>query len=224
VTIRPEEKAALLKRYSDRLARHGPTLAALGWTKPKHTLRYRILLEYWLADANSRPVHVLDFGCGFGDLYGYASSRKLPINYIGVDINPDLIRVARERYPSARFLNIDLFAQAFDERFDVVLSSGVHNFMLANNREFNVECFKLFDRLSSHGFAANFMSNRVDFCRADIYYASPEDILSLAFQHSRRVSLRHDYMPFEFTIFVDKRGEIDPDLLVFQRFAQDCGV
>jgi hypothetical protein len=36
------------------------------------------------------------------------------------------------------------------------------------------------------------------------------------------VSLRHDYMPFEFTIFVDKRSEIDPDLNVFLPFAGDC--
>jgi SAM-dependent methyltransferase len=220
--MEPHEKSALLKRYSDRLAQHGATIAALGWTKPKHTLRYLVLLEYWLTSAPAQPLRVLDFGCGFGDLLGYAQDRGMSIAYTGLDINPDLIRVAQERYPTGRFLCMDLFEQAFDEKFDVVVSSGVHNYRLSDNSAFLERSFALFDRFSSLGFAANFLSNRVNFRNEQNHYSAPEDILALALRYSPRVTLRHDYMPFEFTAFVDKRAEMDERLTVFLPFVPDC--
>jgi SAM-dependent methyltransferase len=222
LTIPPHEKAALKKLYSDRLAQQGPTLAALGWTKPTHTLRYRALLDYWLSPPPSGPLRVLDFGCGFGDLLGYAQSRHIALDYTGLDINEDMIDIALERHPGARFLCLDPLAEPFDETFDVVVSSGVHNYRFADNRAFTDDTFGLFDRLSRWGFAANFLSDRVNFKSDANHHSAPEDILNLALRHSPRVSLRHDYMPFEFTVFVDKRSEIEPDLNVFLPFAPDC--
>jgi SAM-dependent methyltransferase len=223
LTIDPDEKAALLKRYSDRLAQHGPTIAALGWNKPKHKLRYRVLLDYWLLHRQAEPLRVLDFGCGFGDLFGYARDRGLAIDYTGLDINPDLIAVARDRYPAARFLCLDPFAERLDEKFDVTLSSGVHNYRVADNQGFVERSFELFDRLSTLGFAANFLSNRVNFRDQQNHHSAPEEILALALRYTSRVTLRHDYMPFEFTIFADKRNAMDEKLTVFLPFVDDCG-
>jgi SAM-dependent methyltransferase len=222
LTIEPHEKVALLKRYSDRLAEQGPTSAALGWNKPKHKLRYRILLDYWLSAISDRPLRILDFGCGFGDLFGYARERGISLDYTGLDINPDLIKVARERYPACRFLCHDVFESPLDEMFDVVLSSGVHNFRLSDNQGFIERSFEIFNKLSTVGFAANFLSTRVNFRHEQNSYTAPEDMLALALRYSPRVVLRHDYMPFEFTVFVDKRSEINETLTVFHPFATDC--
>lgn len=222
MTMKADEKAALLKRYSDRLAQLGPTIEALGWNKPKHKLRYRVLLEYWLTKPSPQVVRVLDFGCGFGDLFGFARDHQLPIEYTGLDINPDLINVARERYPAARFFCQDLFDQPLDENFDVVLSSGVHNHRLSVNQEFVERTFEWFDRHSTLGFSVNFLSDRVNYRNEQNNYTAPEDILTLAMRYSSRVLLRHDYMPFEFTIFVDKRNKIDEKLTVFVPFVPDC--
>jgi SAM-dependent methyltransferase len=222
LNINPEEKAALLKRYSERLSQYGPTDAALGWNKPKQKLRYRILLDYWFSQPSPRPLRVLDFGCGFGDLYGYAREHGLALDYTGLDINDDLLEVARTRYPEARFLFADAFAEPILEAFDIVLSSGVHNHRLADNRAFTEHSFEVFDRISIIGFAVNFLSSRVNFKNSDNHYHIPEDILALALSHSPRVSLRHDYMPFEFTVFVDKRKETDERLSVFSPFVNDC--
>jgi len=54
------------------------------------------------------------------------------------------------------------------------------------------------------GVAADFMSGYVDFKNKDAYYASPEEIFSFCKTLSRRVTLRHDYMPFEFCVYVYK--------------------
>lgn len=222
MTLRPDEKAALLKRYSERLAQYGPTIEALGWTKPKHKLRYKVLIDYWLAKPSPEPLRVLDFGCGFGDLFGYVRERALPIDYTGLDINSDLIAVARQRYPAARFLCLDPFESGVPGTFEVALSSGVHNYRLDDNAGFVRRTFDLFDRLATVGFAANFLSTRVNFRNEQNHYTAPEDALALALRYTPRVSLRHDYMPFEFTVFADKRREIDDGLTVFLPFATDC--
>jgi hypothetical protein len=117
---------------------------------------------------------------------------------------------------------MDLFEEALDEKFDIVLSSGVHNFHLSDEQGFVERSFGLFDRLSTVGFAANFLSNRVNFRNEQNCYSAPEEILSLALRHSSRVMLRHDYMPFEFTVLVDKRDEMHPELTVFLPFVEDC--
>src|ERR1700743_152615 len=47
-----------------------------------------------------QPLHVLDVGCGGGDLLRrieqWAKRRCIPIKLTGIDLNPDAIRVARE--------------------------------------------------------------------------------------------------------------------------------
>ena len=57
------------------------------------------------------------------------------------------------------------------------------------------------------GFAVNFLSSAADFVRKENYHTDADRVLRLALQYSRRVLLRHDYMPFEFTVFVDKRTD-----------------
>jgi len=217
-----DEKKHLLQRYSRRLQRYGPTPEALGWSKPKQNLRYRILLEYWSNAKISAAPHVLDFGCGFGDLFGYARAHNLQINYTGLDINPDLIAVARERYPEARFLPSGVELEKLNEKFDVVVASGIHNYRVSDNMSYINETMKLFNRIARVGFSINFLSSKVNFRREENYYASPEEILVAAFQYSSRVVVRHDYMPFEFTVYVDKRSKFDPELTVFDSFVDDC--
>lgn len=222
MTLRPDEKAALLRRYSERLAQYGATIETLGWTKPKHKLRYKVMLEYWLVTPSPKPLRVLDFGCGFGDMFGLIRARALPIDYTGLDINSDLIAVARQRYPTGRFLCLDPFQDELAEKFDIVLSSGVHNHRLEDNEGFVRRSFDLFDRFTTVGFAVNFLSSRVNFRNEQNHYAAPEGILALALHYTPRVALRHDYMPFEFTIFVDKRNTIDDKMTVFVPFLSDC--
>ncbi len=52
--------------------------------------RFKNLLEIGVKNNDS----ILDFGCGFGDLYSYTKDIGLNVNYIGVDINRNFIRDA----------------------------------------------------------------------------------------------------------------------------------
>lgn len=218
----PEERNALRARYDERLARFGYSPQTLGWNKPKHRLRYEVLLAYW--DLAAAPgTSVLDVGCGFGDLFGYARERDWPISYHGVDLNPKLIDVAREVYPEAGFSVADPLTDGLTGEYDVIVASGTHNHPVSNHDEYVAETFALFAAHARRGFAINFLSDRVSFRRDDNAYTSPERALALALRHSRRVQLRHDYMPFEFTVIVDRDDTFDDALTVFSGYEAFTG-
>src|SRR4051794_26529530 len=82
------EKCETLARYDARLDKFGHDPRTLGWSKSKHTLRYEILLSYW----NLSGADLLDFGCGFGDMYAYCqATERRGARYHGIDLNPRLI-------------------------------------------------------------------------------------------------------------------------------------
>ena len=59
-------------------------------------------------------------------------------------------------------------------------------------------------RICRKGFAMNFVSDNVDYKTKGLFYSSPEKIFSIAKSMTNRFILRHDYMPFEFTLYVYK--------------------
>lgn len=207
-----KEKRETVARYNARLDQFGHDPRTLGWTKFQHLLRYEILLSHWNLDG----ADLLDFGCGFGDMYAYCkTSERGGVHYHGVDINPRLIKVGKERYPDADLLARDVLTEGLPRNYDVIVASGVYNFRLEDNWGFIQSSFELFAGSCCNGFAANFMSNRVDFRDNTLYYADPCQVLDLCYKYSRRVLLRQDYMPFEFTVCVDLRDSFDRAHTVF---------
>lgn len=74
---------------------------------------------------NGATVDLLDVGCGPGSLV--PALREIgKVNVVGIDLSPEMIELARARYPDARFEVGDVEALAFpDASFDVVLCSGM---------------------------------------------------------------------------------------------------
>lgn len=61
----------------------------------------------------------LDMGCGKGDHFQYIKSR----NFIGIDINKDLLNLAKQEYPNAQLTRADIFNLPFkDNSFDTIVS------------------------------------------------------------------------------------------------------
>jgi SAM-dependent methyltransferase len=210
-----QEKRETLARYDARLDEFGHDPRTLGWSKFQHELRYEILLSYWKLPG----ADLLDFGCGFGDMYAYCeASGRGEVRYHGIDINPRLIAEGLKQYPGADLSVCDAAANGLPMSYDVIVASGVYNFRLKDNLRFIAETFRIFAAGCRQGFSANFITNRTDFEDADLYYADPCTVLDLCYKHSRRVLLRQDYMPFEFTVFVDMRDSFDKTYSVFPEY------
>jgi 2-polyprenyl-3-methyl-5-hydroxy-6-metoxy-1,4-benzoquinol methylase len=84
-------------------------------------------------DQISNQDHILDLGCGNGELARELTSRKHQGEYLGVDSNPGFIELARDQLPSSSaitFLERDLTNPDWDhnlpiERFDLVFAFAV---------------------------------------------------------------------------------------------------
>ena len=64
----------------------------------------------------------------------------------------------------------------------------------------------------------NFLSDKVEYELENTYHANPAKVLDLAYNYSNKIILRNDYMPFEFTVFIDKKNEFDKNKVVYPEF------
>jgi len=73
--------------------------------------------------------HVLDIGCGDGKITSQIAQRVLNGQVCGIDLSPEMIRLAKERYPqdthrNLSFLQMDAREINLADKFDVVFSNA----------------------------------------------------------------------------------------------------
>lgn len=202
-----------IQKYNDLLDKHGDSPRSLSWTKDKEYLRFEILCSSFDLEGST----IYDFGCGIGYLYAFLKLKVRNFHYIGVDINENLLGLARKKFPEAKFLCIDLLNNDPEIRPDFIFSSGVHNIKRRDNEEFNRVTFARFHHLAKKGYAINFLSDKVEYKSEESYHHSPEEVLSITYAHTRRIILRNDYAPFEFTVSVSKNDTFNENS-VFEEF------
>ena len=207
--------APIISLYKGRMRKYGIGQKALGWLKSRASLRFEILCSLW----NLNHASILDVGCGFGDFYGFLRKKGAEgFTYLGVDINPALIDVAASRYPDAGFQVGNIAEAHLSEGFDYGFASGLFNDKLDDNAAFVRQGLDMLHARCRKGFAANFLSDRVDYFPEHTFHSSPAVILDICYGYSNNIVLRNDYMPYEFTVFVNKVSEVDPRKLVYSEF------
>lgn len=77
----------------------------------------------WLAFTPGQSI--LDVGCGRADLFPLAVEKGLV--YKGIDYNPNIINIARQKYPKVSVETIDVFDIDKSEDYDWVIGSGLFN-------------------------------------------------------------------------------------------------
>jgi len=177
----------------------------VGWGSLESQIkRFDIFSE--IGDLNN--CSILDIGCGTGAFYKYLNSKYDDIYYTGTDINENMVKIAKETFSEATFLCTDILNNAENKiknkKFDYVFLSGALNLSI-NNHELIVNNMmrKMFD-LSNIGIALNFLSIYADFFSEGECYLDPGKVISEALLIDRKATLRHDYMPHDFTIYIFK--------------------
>jgi trans-aconitate methyltransferase len=198
-----DTKQKIIEKYNERLKLYGYDPRSVGWFKGRQTLRFKVLTEI----GNLNNCSVLDVGCGFGDLYGYLIKKGLSIKYTGIDINLNLIKLAKEVYPEAHFEVIDVAEYEKSDSFDWLFACGFFEFKIPEENYVQKMLKKMYT-ICTKGVAVDFMSSYVDFTTEDAYHADPAEIFRFCKTLSKRVTLRHDYMPFEFCIYIYKNDRI----------------
>lgn len=208
--VREQDRKAYVERYTERLARHGETPEALGWgLNPRQDVRFGVLAEPALGEPSSS---VLDVGCGFADLFDFLGARGWRGRYTGIDIVPALIERARRRHPELDLRERDITDEAGRlEPADFVVASGVFNARLEaeDNPSHIQQALACMLELARVAVCADFLSTRVDFQKLGAWHTEPGWALEAGLRLSPRAVLRHDYMPYEFALFIYKDASRD---------------
>ncbi|HXR98117.1 MAG TPA: class I SAM-dependent methyltransferase [Terriglobales bacterium] len=157
----------------------------------------------------SRPLTVLDFGCGASHLYEYIVGLQLSgIQYVGLDISPKFIQLCRSKFPHNTYICADILQtpEAIPE-VDCVVMNGVFTEkcslsaaqMLAFIQQTLVAAF----RKARYGIAFNVMSAHVDWQRDDLFHLPFDLNAEFLTRHlSRHFNVRNDYGLYEYTTYV----------------------
>jgi len=181
---------------------HGNNIKSLDWSEESQWKRFEVLAS--IGKWNNKTV--LDVGCGFGDFLSCLYTQEglfQPKNYVGIDVMNEFVEAAKKKYPFGEFRNTDIID--INDNFDYVIASGI--FYLPSNdwveRTSNI-LQKMFN-LCNIGIGANFLSALSPNQKDGRYYADPSYVLVNTMNFiSKKVILRHDYLPNDFTVFVYK--------------------
>jgi SAM-dependent methyltransferase len=201
--VKTEDRLDCVQRYEKRLQEFGYSPATLGWgAHGRQEVRFSVLAELALRMPSSS---VLDVGCGFCDLYDFLFDRGWRGCYTGIDIVPGLLEVARQRHPDLDLREVDITDDSAPlEEYDFVISSGALNAALpsASNETHIESALRIMHRRSRYVTCVDFLTSYVDFQKPGAYHTDPGWALAAAKRLTRRVLLRHDYMPYEFSLFL----------------------
>lgn len=185
----PLGKRELITFYDRHLRDFGDAPQAVRWTPEGQMRRYKTLLT---VTGELSGKSILDFGCGKGDLYGFLRDNGLPVSYCGVDVNENLIALAQQKYPDARFIATDIDDSPFDLLFDVVIAIGVFNLRIAGIEESSRCLLKKLFHLCRESLHANFLTYYIPRRTVELFYVKPEELLAFALKEiSPDVTLRH---------------------------------
>ena len=213
------EKKALTELYENRLNKYGRDVKTVGWrSRPQQIARFEALVK--IADLHNKTL--LDIGCGFGELYDFLISKEVKLKYYkGFDLSAKLVEKAiqiHSKVNNVEFEVLDILKENnLDEKYDFVIASGIFSFPIKDNQVHLYEMLKKMYEICKLGVAVNMPTSYVDFKEKNLYYFVPETVFGFCKNITKRVSLIHDYMPYEFTIYLYKDQTIDEDH-VFSEF------
>jgi SAM-dependent methyltransferase len=195
------DKDNIINRYRNRLQQFGPGIKSLAsGTVERRNIRFGLLSNV----GELEGATILDIGSGLGDFYQYLKDRKIKVDYTGYDLSPDLISIAKEKFPEATFEVRDIQAEGIAGRYDYIVSSQTFNFRLANedNNELIKTCLKISLESCNKGLCFDFITSYVDYREDHLFYYSPEELFTYAKSLTKRVSLSHESELFEFALYM----------------------
>ncbi len=196
-----------LNIYKQKFKEFGVSPEALQW-KSKGAAHQRFR-QFW-AEIDFDGKKVLDVGCGFGEMGNFLTKRYKNVKYKGVDIMPEFIDNGKKIYPNLDLETVDYFSRPLPEVFDTVICSGALNSNIGGNKKnrlFRENAIKTMFNHTTNLMAFNMLGGHpapVNSPESNIWYSDSLEILEYCLTLTRRVILRQNYHPTDFTIFLYK--------------------
>ncbi len=201
---------AIKDLYRNSFTEHGDSSASLLTPKGRNSTRFSAIDPF----LKQGKLSVCDYGCGLGYLHDYIGSKTngKDVNYTGVDMLPEFIEKCKEKYSKADFFVVgsnDLIGK----NFDIVFSSGVFNIIThedpAISKQYAFDRIKYLFDITGEVLICDFLSDFVDFKQSNSQHFSVQEIAEFCVKHlGRKFQIRHDLLPYEFTLIVHKNSNI----------------
>lgn len=197
--------------FAKKLTQYGPNdNQSVVWSsKENQLIRFQILSEI----ANLDNASVLDVGSGLSDLYIYLKNTKNKnIFYTGIEISNSHSIEAKKKYPGIEIINADFIEYEFNRTYDFVLCSGAFNIEMTNHDDYLKTVINKMYKLANLGVAFNLPSSYSNLVQENyqfepgiiIKYVDPKTIFDYCKLLTPYVTLRHDYLIHDFTIYMYK--------------------
>lgn len=196
--------------YAEMFRKHGVSSDAMYMPKGRHEIRYRPLLDYLFRNPDCT---VLDYGCGLGYLLEYILESDIQCDYQGVDFVAEFINSCRSRLGAhGRFDIIDPKAP-LSGTYDFVFASGVFNLATSSDQYTSLTYVK--ERISElfnackNLLIVDFLSPHVDFSQDGAQHVDYREIVDwFVPKLTRRWMIRHDLLPYEYTLILYRNDVI----------------
>lgn len=195
--------------YTSSFEAFGDHPGALMTPKGRGELRYSVVPEV-LGPNGGR---LLDYGCGLGYLFETLEKSGQPVTYHGVDMMPSFVDACRAKFGGRAQFDVIDPEHPLEGTYDVVFASGVFN--LQSHADPVVSKRYAFERIAALFERANvalicdFPSHYVDFQQEHAQHFTLGEVADFCVSRlSRRFVLRHDILPYEFTLVVWKDDAI----------------
>ena len=97
-----------VSKYEEFYNEHGDSSAGVGWFKAEMTdPRFEALTSH----IPKESFTIMDFGCGLGAMCDWMYSKSFKdFQYVGIDITPNHIEIAKQKFPNSEFYLGDILS------------------------------------------------------------------------------------------------------------------
>lgn len=187
--------------YSELVNKYGNDHRSADWgSRSSQEMRFAVFAQIAVLDG----CRILDIGCGLADFYGWLKSAEISVDYTGIDLTPDMINMARARYPEITLQTADFCKDISDRanQFDYVFASGIFYLRKFEPYEYlEIVAAKML-KICSKAAAFNSLSAWHQPPGGAEFWADPINVISICASLTTRIAFRHDYLPNDFTVYL----------------------
>jgi SAM-dependent methyltransferase len=145
---------------------------------------------------------ILDVGCGFADYADYLSERYLNIKYTGFDLSSEMIGKAKCRLPELDLRVVNLLEETDGTQYDIVNANGIFYLLGDQAPKLMQDLVTAMFQRCKKAVTFNSLSLWAPERDSGEFYANPAEVVEWCRKLTPWVTLRHDYMPHDFTVYL----------------------
>ena len=198
--MNPFSEDKLITYFNNRVSTYGPSTESCEWNSVySQTKRYQIICQ----NINPAAHSIIDVGCGTGDFFHYLKYNNINLNYTGIDISAKMIIAAQKAYPRGNFRCLSINECGINNKYDIVIASGLFNLISLDHLNFVQKNIKLLQKMAKKQLIINFLHLKKQLKKSKFYYYSEQEIDALFSFIKKPKTYIRKYLPNDITVVIN---------------------